>query len=83
MAYKVVYDTKRDRLLDEIESAASRGKPRDEHVCPSCQAKLVDDNYERCYGCQKKWWTVYDSCFEKGWPSSYAKKKADDSYPCR
>lgn len=50
------------------------------HLCPSCKIKMVSGDYERCYGCQAKWWKVYDECIGAGWPEDLARSRADDSY---
>lgn len=50
------------------------------HLCPSCKVAVVPDRYQRCAGCQAKWWYVYDSCIGHGWTESLARCKADDSY---
>lgn len=81
MMGKVVYDTKkRDKLLDSIEAG---GSAAGEHVCPSCKLAMVDDRFERCLACQRKWSKVYESCFAHGWPHCYAVLRADDFYPHR
>jgi len=53
------------------------------HICPSCKVNQVKEQYERCYGCQRKWEYVYDSCCDAGLPESVARDRADSSYPGR
>jgi hypothetical protein len=53
------------------------------HLCPSCKIKRVKDEYDRCYGCERKWWKVYDECYGAGWPESKARDRADEFYPGR
>lgn len=51
------------------------------HWCPSCRVQQVENAYKRCFSCQRKWWFVYNSCMNGGWPEDLAIGKANDSYP--
>lgn len=53
----------------------------EQHVCPSCKVAMVDSEYDRCFGCQRKWFWVYRCCVRTGWPKSLAVCKANESYP--
>lgn len=53
------------------------------HICPSCKVAQVKDDFKLCFGCERKWWKVYDSCVGAGWPEDLARCRADDYYPGR
>jgi len=71
-----------DKLLDSIKESPEEAMGcNGDHLCPSCRVRIVDDRYKRCFGCQAKWWKVFNDCVNVGWPDDYARLKADSVYP--
>ena len=53
------------------------------HWCRCCKVHVVKDDYNLCYGCEKKWWKVYNDCVNHGWAEDMARQRANDAYPGR
>jgi len=53
------------------------------HWCPSCRVVAVEHGFSLCFGCERKWWKVYDDCCGAGLPEGIARSKADCAYPGR